>query len=37
MTEDEILSDYSYLTRAQIRAALAYAAHKEDLIKIVAA
>lgn len=39
MSEAEILSDYSYLTKEQVRAALAYAAHKEDFTRtrIVAA
>ncbi|MGV3597137.1 MAG: DUF433 domain-containing protein [Bacteroidota bacterium] len=37
MTEAEILEDYPYLTKEQVRAAIAYAAHKEDFIKIIAA
>ncbi|MBY0425924.1 MAG: DUF433 domain-containing protein [Cytophagales bacterium] len=37
MSENEILIDYDYLTKEQIRAALAFAAHKEDFIKIIAA
>jgi len=37
MTESEILQDYSYLTKEQIRAAMAYAAHKEEFVKIIAA
>ena len=37
MSETSILSDYPYLTKEQVRAALAYAAHKEDFTRIVAA
>jgi uncharacterized protein (DUF433 family) len=37
MSENEILEDYPYLTKEKIRSALAYAALKEDFIKIVAA
>lgn len=37
MSEEKILSDYPYLTKEQIRAALAYAAHKEDFTRIIAA
>jgi uncharacterized protein (DUF433 family) len=37
MTEGQILEDYPYLSKEQIRAALFFAAHKEELTKIVAA
>lgn len=37
MSENDILEDYPCLTKEKIRSALAYAALKEDFIKIVAA
>lgn len=37
MSEADILEDFSYLTSAQIRAALLFAAHREESIKIIAA
>jgi len=37
MSEGDILADYDYLSKEQIRAALAYAAHKEDFTRIIAA
>jgi len=37
MSENDILEDYPYLMKEKIRSALAYAALKEDFIKIVAA
>lgn len=37
MTEKEILEDYPYLTSEQIRAALYFAAHKEEISNIIAA
>ncbi len=37
MTESGILTDYPYLTQEQVRAAVAYAAHREGIIRIVAA
>ncbi|MBX2895199.1 MAG: DUF433 domain-containing protein [Cyclobacteriaceae bacterium] len=37
MTEEKILEDYPYLSKEQIRAALLFAAHKEELTKIIAA
>lgn len=37
MTESKIIEDYPYLSQNQIRAALAYAAHKEEFVKIIAA
>lgn len=37
MSENDILEDYPYLTKEKIRSALAYAAQKEDFIKILAA
>jgi uncharacterized protein (DUF433 family) len=37
MNEKEILEDFPYLKSEQIRAALLFAAHREELIKIIAA
>jgi uncharacterized protein (DUF433 family) len=37
LSEREILEDFSYLTSEQIRAALLFAAYRQDHIKIVAA
>lgn len=37
MTFDEILEDFPELTLNDIKAAMSYAAHKEDLTKIFAA
>jgi uncharacterized protein (DUF433 family) len=37
MSEDEILSDFAYLTRDDIRACLAFAADRERRIAIAAA
>ncbi|MEW5799761.1 MAG: DUF433 domain-containing protein [Bacteroidota bacterium] len=37
MTYEEILADYPELTQEHLRAALAFAAHREQLSKIVAA
>lgn len=37
MTQEEILSDYPSLAKEHILAALAFAAHREAIIKIIAA
>jgi uncharacterized protein (DUF433 family) len=37
MTEKEILEDYPYLIENQIRAALFYAAHRNEVVRIIAA
>ncbi len=37
MSEKDILNDYPYLTENLIRAALSYAAHKQEITKIIAA
>ena len=37
MTNTEILNDYPLLTEEHIRAALAFAANRESIIKIIAA
>jgi uncharacterized protein (DUF433 family) len=37
MTEKEILEDYPYLSSNQIRAVLYFAAHKNEIRKIIAA
>jgi uncharacterized protein (DUF433 family) len=37
MSEKDILNDYPYLTESLIRAALSYAAHKQEITKIIAA
>lgn len=37
MTNEEILADYPFLTLEHLRAALAFAANRESMIKIIAA
>ena len=37
MTQEEILNDYPLLSKEQILAALAFAANRESIIKIIAA
>lgn len=37
MTKEEIISDYPLLTIEHIHAALAFAANREQMIKIIAA
>lgn len=37
MSEKDILEDYPYLSAEQIRAALYFSAHKDDISKIIAA
>jgi uncharacterized protein (DUF433 family) len=37
MSEKEILEDYPYLSLEQIRAALYFAAHRNEITKIIAA
>jgi uncharacterized protein (DUF433 family) len=37
MTNEEILKDYPELDTKKIRAALAFAAHREQVVKIIAA
>ncbi len=37
MTQEEILNDYPLLKKEHILAALGYAAHRESIIKIIAA
>jgi uncharacterized protein (DUF433 family) len=37
MTDDEILADYPQLKKEDIRAALAFAANRESITRIIAA